>query len=253
VTSPATAETNLPGRLASAGDYSDAALIAAIPDGNGTTCRALTEEAARRRLAAAVPALEALCRRFKGFGVHHAVAEQKAALQALADIGGRDAAQAVGRMITDNVVQEPGLAAALDAACRLGCRLPAVVAATLLRHADPAIRANAARCAPSNAAVVAILIDLLGDLHSNVANAAAHALGRMGQTEARPLLIRLLQTQPSAETIDALACIPDPTSIVLLGRIARSTQALAAAALNALREIEDERAAAIVARAASGS
>ena len=36
----------------------------------------------RRRLTSAIPALEGLCRRFKGFGLEHAVPEQIAALNA---------------------------------------------------------------------------------------------------------------------------------------------------------------------------
>jgi hypothetical protein len=74
----------------------DQALIAAIPDSNLADSIALAAEAGRRRLAAAVPSLEALCRRFSGFGIDRMVPEQAAALQALAVISGREAAQAVG-------------------------------------------------------------------------------------------------------------------------------------------------------------
>ncbi|MFL5255767.1 MAG: HEAT repeat domain-containing protein [Rhodopila sp.] len=45
-------------------------------------------------------------------------------------------------------------------------------------------------------AVVALLVDLLGDLHPIVAQKAACALGHMGHTEARPMLSRLLRDQP---------------------------------------------------------
>ena len=73
----------------------DQALIAAIPDSNLADSIALAAEAGRRRLAPAVPSLETLCRRFSGFGIDRMVPEQAAALQALAAIGGREAAQAV--------------------------------------------------------------------------------------------------------------------------------------------------------------
>jgi hypothetical protein len=85
------------------------ALIAAIPAANLGDCTALAAEAARRRLAAAIPALEALCRRFVGFGIDRVVPEQSAALRALAVIGSRDAAQAVSRLIVRRVVQGPAL------------------------------------------------------------------------------------------------------------------------------------------------
>jgi hypothetical protein len=66
------------------GQLDDAALIAAIPCVRQADCSAVTAEAVRRGLLLAVPALEALCRRFKGFGVEHAVPEQVVAVQALA-------------------------------------------------------------------------------------------------------------------------------------------------------------------------
>ena len=71
----------------------DQALIAAIPDSNLADSIALAAEAGRRRLTAAVTSLETLCRRFSGFGIHHMVPEQAAALQALGAIGGRASAQ----------------------------------------------------------------------------------------------------------------------------------------------------------------
>jgi hypothetical protein len=67
------------------------ALIAAIPESNLADSIALAAEAARRRLAAAVPSLETLCQRFSGFGIDRMVPEQAAALQALAVISRREA------------------------------------------------------------------------------------------------------------------------------------------------------------------
>src|SRR5258708_26070453 len=77
----------------------DQALIAAIPESNLADSIALATEAGRRRLAAAVPSLEALCRRFSGFGADRMAPEQAAALQALAVISGRQAAQPVSRLV----------------------------------------------------------------------------------------------------------------------------------------------------------
>jgi hypothetical protein len=88
-------------------ELGDAVLIAAIPGANFADCRALAGEAGRPRLAAAVAALEALCRRFRGFGRHSAVPEQVPALAALAAIGGRDAAAAAAGLIVDDIVQGP--------------------------------------------------------------------------------------------------------------------------------------------------
>src|ERR1700756_5975817 len=77
----------------------DQALIAAIPESSLAESIALATEAGRRRLATAIPSLEALCRRFSGFGIDRMVPEQAAALRALGMIGGREAAQALSRLI----------------------------------------------------------------------------------------------------------------------------------------------------------
>jgi hypothetical protein len=228
-------------------DLDDAALIAAIPWVSFADCRALAGEAGRRRLVAAVPALEVLCRRFKGFGLQHVVPEQAAALDGLAAIGGRDAAAVVARTIIDKVVQGPGLSHAVSGAAQLRSNLPATIVVGLLRDADPGIREDACRCAQSQSEVVSLPFDLLDDLNSAVAKAAACALGRMGRVEARSRLVRLLRKDPSVEVIDAAASIADGECIVLLGRIARTRSDLADAALSTLRDIDDPRAAAVVA------
>lgn len=99
-----------------------AALIAALPGAGLVDTLRLAAEAGHRRLAAAIPVLERLCRRFAGFGVDRAVPEQIAALDALAAIGGRAAADAVARIIIRKIVQGPTLAVAVNAAARLGGR-----------------------------------------------------------------------------------------------------------------------------------
>jgi HEAT repeat protein len=223
----------------------DQGLIAAIPESNLSDSMALATEAGRRRLAAAVPNLEALCRRFSGFGVHRMVPEQAAALQALAMIGGRDAAQAVSRAIVRGVVQGPALNLAVSTAARIGSILPVDVLQSVLRHPDPDIRASACGCARRRPELISVMIDLLDDLNRDVARAAACALGQMGRIEARPLLARLLREEPSEEAIDAVSSVADEECMVLLGRIARFAPTLSDAALNALEGIDHPRANAI--------
>jgi HEAT repeat protein len=229
-------------------DLHNAALIAGIPGATNHRARQFAEEAARRHLPEAVPALEALCRRFKGFGQEHPVGEQTSALSALVELGGRGAAYALTRMIHDGVFGLPGLPGAVSAGRRLGVHLSPGVSADLLRHADPAVRTDAAYCCTSSPAVTAILVDLLGDLHPPVALAAACALGRMRRPEGRPILLRALATDPTVEVIEAAAAVADGTIIVLLGRIAQSGTGLRDEALAALRDIDDERAVTLVAR-----
>jgi hypothetical protein len=222
-------------------------LVAAIPTASLGDCRTLAAEAGRRRLAAAVPALEALCRRFCGFGFERALPEQVAACEALAAIDGTAAAAAIARLIRERVVQGPGLAAALAAAGRLGVGLPGERVVPLLRDATPAIRAAVCGCARPSPAVVAALAELLDDLDRRVASEAACALGRMGCGAARPALLRLLRQAPSAAVIDALAAVADEESLVLLGRLARTRRDLADAALAALDGSDAPRAATIAA------
>lgn len=245
------AEQPVPQNLArrpAVADLDDEALIAAIPAANLGDCTALAAEAARRQLAAAIPALEALCRRFAGFGIDRVVPEQSAALRALAAIGGRDAAQALSRLIVrGGVVQGPVLGRAVAIAAQLSASLPADVLLSLLRYADPDIRANACRCACRRPELIVAMIDLLDDLNEAVVRSAACALGQMGRIEARPMLAGLLREEPSEEVIDAVSPIADEECMVLLGRIARSKPALSDAALNALENIDHHRATAIAA------
>jgi len=122
-------------------ELDDAALIATIPNIRLAECRDIAAEAVRRGLTSAVPAFEALCRRFKGFGLTHTVPEQVAAVQALAAMGGHEASAALVRILCDDVMQGPGLAEAVYAAAALGARLPAERGMALLRHAEPAAEA----------------------------------------------------------------------------------------------------------------
>jgi HEAT repeat protein len=223
-------------------EMDDEELIAAIPGSSLADSRILAAEAGRRRLSAAVPALATLCRRFAGFGTRGAVPEQAAAFEGLAMIGGRDAAHAVSEMIERAVVQGPTLQIAVNSAARLGSLLSSDALRKLLRHAEPGIRAEACRCARPFPELISVLADLLDDLDRTVATSAAFALGRMGRIEARPILKSLLEDDPSEDVIDAVSSIADEECLVLLGRIARSSSALADAALNVLEDIDHHRA-----------
>jgi hypothetical protein len=245
VSDDATAAPNPP-HLAP-GNLDDATLAASLSTAHLADCRALCAEVCRRKLTTAIPALEALCRRFKGFGLEHAVPEQIAALSALAAINTPEAAAAVSRIIADSVVQGPGLHDAVDAALHLGCRLPPAISVALLRHNTAQLRAAACRCARPHPDVIPLLIDLLDDLQEPVAVAAACALGRIGRIEARPMLARLLRDKPTEEVIDAVSSVADEDCIVRLGRIARIDPTLSIAAIAALDLIEHPRAQAVIA------
>jgi HEAT repeat protein len=225
----------------------DEELLAALPHAGLADSVALTAEAGRRRLPAAIPVLEALCCRFAGFGADRIVPEQAAAIDALAQIDGADAAQALARLIARKTVQGPCLQRTVGAAARLGAKLPAGTVMELLRHDDPQIRADACRFAQASPDMVAQLRDLLDDFQRPVRMAAACALGLMGRNEVRPLLARYLREEPSAQLIDAVAPVADEECIILLGRIGRTMPDLSAAALDALDSIDHPRASRIAA------
>ncbi len=225
----------------------DDELLAALPQATITDSHALAAEAGRRRMTAAVPVLEALCRRFAGFGADRVVPEQAAAIDALAQIAGADAAGALARLIARRTVQGPCLQRAVAAAACLGTKLPAAMVLELLRHDDAQICADACRFAQASPVVFAQLRDLLDDLQWPVRMAAACTLGLMGRNEVRPLLARYLREEPSAQLIDAVAPVADEECIILLGRIGRTMPALSAAALDALNSIDHPRASRIAA------
>jgi hypothetical protein len=185
-----------------AADLDDGALIAAIPRAGLAEAPTLAAEAGRRRLVAAVPALEQLCLRFAGFGLERMVPEQVASLQGLALIGGSEAAQTVARLIARAVVQGPTRKVALKAAAQLESALSVETVVALLHDIDPEVRAEACRCARPWPAVLQVLLGLADDGDSDVRVAAACALGRRGRSEARQTLVRLLRDAPSVEVID---------------------------------------------------
>lgn len=223
----------------------DEALLADLPYARLSGLPAIIAEALARRLPGTVRALETLARRFMGFSRNCAIPEQAIALDALVAFGGHEAAQAVTRLISQSVIEGPGVLAAVSAAAKLHARLPPATLDPLLRHDLPEIRAAASACARSQSAP--LLIDLLSDLHPQVACSAACTLGRLGYPEARPMLKRLLAQSPTPELIEALGLVADEEALVLLGRVGRRDPHLKEAVLTALESADSPAAATIIA------
>jgi HEAT repeat protein len=144
-------------------------------------------------------------------------------------------------------MQGPTLAIGVACAAQLRCRLPAMTALPLLRHPSPEVRAAACASAGPSSEIIAVLLELLDDLHESVRLAAAMALAGLGRREARSVLLPLLQRRPTAALIEAIAEIADSETLVLLGRIARTQPALATAAMAALATVENPQAEKILA------
>jgi hypothetical protein len=235
----------LPAAATDPSALADEALLAALPYTRLSDLPAIIAEALARRLPGTVPAVEALARRFMGFSRNCAIPEQAIALDALVACGGREAAQAVTRLITRSVIEGPGLPAAVSAAAELDARIPSDALDPLLRHDLPEVRAAACACAGSRSAP--LLIELLADLHPQVACSAACALGRLGYREARPMLTRLLAQSPTPELIEALGLVADEEALVLLGRFGRRHPHLKEAVLTALESADSPTVATIIA------
>jgi len=144
----------------------------------------------------ATAALEALCRRFKGFGTEHAVPEQIAALGALAGIGGSEAARAVRRIIVERIVQGPGLISALEAAAELGVGLPGNIVVSLLRHEAPSAAVIDSISAVADEECLVIL-GRIARMRPDLADAALAALDSVGSSRAVKIAAASRRLPPS--------------------------------------------------------
>ncbi len=200
-------------------------------------CRLVVERGLGDR---ALPALDRLWRRFRGYGRERPQPEQEAVLEALAGIGTKAAAARLAGIVTAADLPPPLLPAALRAALQAGLGLPRGFAGPLLGHHDPRIRELAARLGRFGASDIAALEEAVGDSHAPVRRAAAVVLGRLGRASATPVLLEELRRDPAREIVTALAGIADGDVAVHLGRCAEAHPALAEAVAAALEEIETE-------------
>jgi len=216
----------------------DATLVQLIIARRGHEVPALAEEAARRHLIAAIPALEEQCRAHIGWGHHRIISAQAAALRALAALGGPEARAAVERLIARGAVEGPGLAVALQAAAELQALVPSHLLRDSLKHDEPDMRAAACACRGLPRDAIPRLTELLGDLHPQVQLAAACALGRMGQSVACQRLLIALREAPSTAIVAALAPIADEAVMVHLGQVARQRPELLSCVLDVLDDLD---------------
>ena len=179
------------------------------------------EEIGRRRSVEAVPALARGCRLFMGLSDAEIVPEQIAAIEALAAIGGREAALALAEIIDEQVMVGPGLLNALVAAARLGSVLAHEAMISLFRSDDDAIRAAACRLVRGRPGEVAQIRLMLTDRSPRVRLAAACCLGGLGHQDVRPALLAAADLSPTLEVIEGLAGVIDSDTVVRLGRVAR--------------------------------
>ena len=221
---------------------SDDDLLELIPNVGPSDVEAVCSEVVSRSLQAAVPALEALWRRFSGFGIEKPLREQLAVVDTLARLGGTDARSALRRVVLSKGLPASLLPAALQAAVSAGLVLPAPFVDPLLDHENAAVRSVAFALAASANVPADRLHASLFDRSAANRRAAAVALGLRGDSRARQPLLDELARAPSPEIIEAVAAVWDDDAIVHLGRCARNHPRLASAVLDALHDIGSPRA-----------
>ena len=218
---------------------SDEDILDRLPMAGISDVRLLCSLAVRRRLGdRAVPALEVLWRRFKGFGRERPLTEQTAVIETLAGLGTEAAGQALARVVAAHDLPPPLLPAALSAALSASLKLPAHFLRPLLGHADPRIRELAARLSGFGQPDIGALDACLNDTQPAVRRAAAVVLGKFGYAGARAILLNELRRTPTGEIVEALSAIADDDIVVHLGRCAEAHPALAGQIAAELEEME---------------
>ena len=114
-----------------------------LPQADRSNVEALSTEVVSRAPREAVPALEALWRRFSGFGVRVPYPEQRAVLSTLARLECEAAHAALRAIVLSKGLPASLLPAAARAAAEAGLGLPAAFVAPLMAHEDVTVRAAA--------------------------------------------------------------------------------------------------------------
>ncbi len=213
---------------------------------------ALCAKVVARPLPAAVPALEALWRRFHGFGIDRPLREQCAVLETLARLDGSGTRAALRRIVLSAGLPTSLLPIALRSAADAGVVLPAAFVADFLEHDDPALRRAAFDLAPGAKIPAPRLREGLSDRDLPIRLAAAAALAHRGDASGRDVLIAELTVAPSTALVEALGALGDDAAIVSLGRCAMRRPEFAPVAVAVLRDMGNPRADRLAARLEAG-
>ena len=213
-----------------------------IPNAGISDVRLLCSLAIERELGdRAVPALDALWRRFKGFGRVRPLSEQIAVVDTLAKLSTNPAKQMLTNIITAVDFPLPLMLPALTTARAKSLKLPGAFIRSLLAHSDPEIRELAAILSECSTQNIDGLQACLVDPQPTVRRAAAIVLGNIGYTPAKEMLLEELQRNPVGEVVQALSNIADDDIIVHLGRCADAHPALAENIATELEEMGTSR------------
>ena len=197
--------------------------------------------------------LEALWRRFAGYGVETPLVEQLTVLGTLARLDDAAARLALRRIVLSRGLPDSVLPAAARAAAEAGLGLPAGFIAPLLGHEDVVVREPAFALAMKAGVSDLLLREGLSDGSASVRCLAAIAMGNRGEAEVRGRLLEELARAPTKGVIEALAPIWDDDVIVHLGRCAERHPDLAGTVIDMLRDMESGKAERLARRLEAGS
>ena len=218
---------------------SDREIIARLPFAGISHVRPLCDLIVKRSLGdRALPSLEALWQRFRGFGNERPEPEQTAVIETLVKLGTARARATLSAIVTAGDLPPPLLPSTLAAALAVSLKLPATFVSPLLAHADPKIRELAARLSGFGQPDTGALEACLDDPQPAMQRAAAIVLGQFGCAGAKSTLLNELQLIPTGDIVEALSAIADDDVIVHLGRCAESHPALACRIATELEEME---------------
>ena len=230
---------------ANVAELDDLEILARIPATKLSEVEALCEQVMDRGFGDdAVPALEALWRRFFGFGVDGPMREQRCALNALEKIGTEMSRQALVRIVDAPDLFDALLPLALECATKAHLALPAQSITRWLEDTRPEVRELSFMLARNCSSPVPrhVLEAGLSDSEASVRRACLLTMGRFGHDRAKSGLLAELERNPSSEIVTALAGILDDDIITRLGRCAMKHERLREQIIEELESSAEPRA-----------
>ena len=221
---------------------SDPELLALIPKANLSNVGDLCNEVLNRDLGdAAVPALDALWHRFRGYGDKGALPEQRGALNTLARIETATARETLTRIVRATH-PDTLLPAVLQAAVTAGLPLPLRQIEPWLDHKLPEVRVCGFALAQKANPPAYLLEKGLSDPYPSVRRAALISAGLLEHVFAKQGLLQELDRAPNSQVIEALIGILDEDILVLLRRCGEQNEALRPFIIAELKATEDPKA-----------
>ncbi|MDE0524747.1 MAG: hypothetical protein OXH79_22660 [Boseongicola sp.] len=229
----------------------DQEIIERIPAASVSQVQALCDQVLERGIGDnAVPALEALWKRFFGFGINGPLREQRSALETLAKVGTPLSRQAVARIIDARDLTDALLPLALECATEANLALSGQSVTRWLEDGRSDVRESAFVLARNCTPPVPKheLEKGLMDPEGSVRRSCLTTMGQFGNGRAKPGLLEELEKDPTSEIVTALAGLLDDDIITRLGRCAMKHGRLRGQIAEELESSGEPRALKLVAR-----